>query len=123
MSATIRLTRKTNTLPEHKITLTHIPYDISVEEHAYIQINGQGEWIDILNDEELHEFENVSYFNIYYIPFVDISMVLINTNGGYPDADNPDLSQYDVVSATSKDKAVRISITEDCDVIMSIIEQ
>lgn len=71
----------------------------------------------------MHEFENASYFNIYYIPFVDVSMVLINTDGGYPDADNPNLSQHDVVSAVSKDKAMRISITEDCDVIMSIIEQ
>lgn len=66
----------------------------------------------------MHEFENVSYFNIYYIPFVDVSMVLINTDGGYPD-----LSQHDVINAVSKDKAIRISITEDCDVIMSIIEQ
>ena len=103
------------------ITLAHIAYDYNCEEKLYISIDG-GEWTEVTNDGELLEFENVHTLSFYYVSNYDIELALYNTDGGYPDRENPSLSQGDFTSAVSPETAKKIVITEQCDLIFTIFE-
>ena len=101
--------------------IAHIAYDYNCEEKLYISIDG-GEWTEVTNDGELLEFENVHTLSFYYVSNYDIEMALYNTDGGYPDRENPSLSQGDFTSAVSPETAKKIVITEQCDLIFTIFE-
>ena len=94
------------------ITFANIAYDYTISEHVFIQINGEGNWIDLDNTGSLEEYNNVKFFKIYYVPNGTVSMALLNNDGGYPDMENPSLSQFDITSATSVDTAMTIPVTE-----------
>lgn len=94
------------------ITFANIAYDETISEHVFIQINGEGDWIDLDNLGSLEEYNNVRFFKIYYTPNGTVSMALLNNDGGYPDNENPSLSQFDITSATSVDTAMTIPVTE-----------
>lgn len=103
------------------ITLAHVAYDYSCIENLYISIDG-GEWTEVTNDGELLEFEDVHTLSFYYVSDYDILMALYNTDGGYPDMEDPSLSQGDFTSATSPETAKKIVITEQSDLIFTIFE-
>ena len=94
------------------ITFANIAYDETISEHVFIQINGEGNWIDLDNTGSLEEYNNVKFFKIYYVPNGTVSMALLNNDGSYPDNKNPSLSQFDITSATSVDTAMTIPVTE-----------
>ena len=94
------------------ITFANIAYDETISEHVFIQINGEGNWNDLDNLGSLEEYDNVKFFKIYYVPNGTVSMALLNNDGGYPDMENPSLSQFDITSATSVDTAMTIPVTE-----------
>ena len=94
------------------ITFANIAYDEAISEHVFIQINGEGNWIDLDNLGSLEEYNNVKFFKIYYVPNGTVTMALLNNDGGYPDMENPSLSQFDITSATSVDTAMTIPVTE-----------
>lgn len=102
------------------LTFSNVPYDEAIAEHVFIQINGTGEWHDILNDSELHEFSDVELFKIYYVPNGTIAMALGNTDGGYPDMDNPTLSQFTFTDNTSADNAQTVRIAADTEVVVTV---
>lgn len=95
------------------ITFANIAYDEAISEHVFIQINGEGNWIDLDNLGSLEEYNNVKFFKIYYVPNGTVSMALLNNDGGYPDNENPSLSQFDITSAISVDTAMTIPVTQD----------
>ncbi len=103
------------------ITLAHVAYDYSCIENLYISIDG-GEWTEVTNDGELLEFDDVHTLSFYYVSDYDILMALYNTDGGYPDMEDPSLSQGDFTSATSPETAKKIVITEQSDLIFTIFE-
>ena len=94
------------------ITFANIAYDETISEHVFIQINGEGNWIDLDNLGSLEEYNNVRFFKIYYVPNGTVTMALLNNDGSYPDNENPSLSQFDITSATSVDTAMTIPVTE-----------
>lgn len=94
------------------ITFANIAYDETISEHVFIQINGEGNWIDLDNTGSLEEYNNVKFFKIYYVPNGTVSMALLNNDGSYPDMEDPSLSQFDITSATSVDTAMTIPVTE-----------
>lgn len=94
------------------ITFANIAYDETISEHVFIQINGEGNWIDLDNLGSLEEYNNVKFFKIYYVPNGTVTMALLNNDGSYPDNENPSLSQFDITSATSVDTAMTIPVTE-----------
>lgn len=94
------------------ITFANIAYDETISEHVFIQINGEGNWIDLDNTSSLEEYNNVKFFKIYYVPNGTVTMALLNNDGSYPDNENPSLSQFDITSATSVDTAMTIPVTE-----------
>lgn len=94
------------------ITFANIAYDYTISEHVFIQINGEGNWIDLDNLGSLEEYNNVKFFKIYYVPNGTVTMALLNNDGGYPDMENPSLSQFDITSAISVDTAMTIPVTE-----------
>ena len=94
------------------ITFANIAYDQTISEHVFIQINGQGNWIDLDNLGSLEEYNNVRFFKIYYVPNGTVTMALLNNDGSYPDNENPSLSPFDITSATSVDTAMTIPVTE-----------
>ena len=94
------------------ITFANIAYDETISEHVFIQINGEGNWIDLDNLGSLEEYNNVKFFKIYYVPNGTVSMALLNNDGSYPDNENPSLSPFDITSATSVDTAMTIPVTE-----------
>ena len=94
------------------ITFANIAYDETISEHVFIQINGEGNWIDLDNLGSLKEYDNVKFFKIYYVPNGTVSMALLNNDGSYPDNENPSLSQFDITSAISVDTAMTIPVTE-----------
>ena len=93
------------------ITFANIAYDYNISEHVFIQINSEGDWIDLDNTGSLEEYNNVRFFKIYYVPNGTVSMALLNNDGGYPDIEDPSLSQFDITSATSVDTAMTIPVT------------
>lgn len=95
------------------ITFANIAYDETISEHVFIQINGEGNWIDLDNTGSLEEYNNVKFLKIYYVPNGTVSMALLNNDGGYPDMEDPSLSQFDITSATSVDTAMTIPVTSD----------
>lgn len=95
------------------ITFANIAYDETISEHVFIQINGEGNWIDLDNLGSLEEYNNVKFFKIYYVPNGTVTMALLNNDGSYPDMENPSLSQFDITSATSVDTAMTIPVTSD----------
>ena len=94
------------------ITFANIAYDYTISEHVFIQINGEGNWIDLDNLGSLEEYDNVKFFKIYYVPNGTVSMALLNNDGSYPDMEDPSLSPFDITSATSVDTAMTIPVTE-----------
>ena len=94
------------------ITFANIAYDETISEHVFIQINGEGDWIDLDNLGSLEEYNNVKFFKIYYVPNGTVSMALLNNDGSYPDMEDPSLSPFDITSATSVDTAMTIPVTE-----------
>lgn len=94
------------------ITFANIAYDETISEHVFIQINGEGDWIDLDNLGSLEEYNNVRFFKIYYVPNGTVSMALLNNDGSYPDMEDPSLSPFDITSATSVDTAMTIPVTE-----------
>ena len=44
------------------ITFANIAYDESISEHVFIQINGEGDWIDLDNLGSLEEFHVIIFF-------------------------------------------------------------
>jgi hypothetical protein len=94
------------------ITFANIAYDETISEHVFIQINGEGNWIDLDNLGSLEEYNNVKFFKIYYVPNGTVSMALLNNDGSYPDMEDPSLSPFDITSATSVDTAMTIPVTE-----------
>jgi hypothetical protein len=94
------------------ITFANIAYDETISEHVFIQINGEGNWIDLDNLGSLEEYNNVKFFKIYYVPNGTVSMALLNNDGSYPDMENPSLSPFDITSAISVDTAMTIPVTE-----------
>ena len=94
------------------ITFANIAYDETISEHVFIQINGEGNWIDLDNLGSLKEYDNVKFFKIYYVPNGTVSMALLNNDGSYPDMEDPSLSPFDITSATSVDTAMTIPVTE-----------
>ena len=94
------------------ITFANIAYDETISEHVFIQINGEGNWIDLDNTGSLEEYDNVKFFKIYYVPNGTVSMALLNNDGSYPDMEDPSLSPFDITSATSVDTAMTIPVTE-----------
>ena len=94
------------------ITFANIAYDETISEHVFIQINGEGDWIDLDNLGSLEEYNNVRFFKIYYTPNGTVTMALLNNDGSYPDNENPSLSPFDITSATSVDTAMTIPVTE-----------
>ena len=94
------------------ITFANIAYDQTISEHVFIQINGQGNWIDLDNLGSLEEYNNVRFFKIYYVPNGTVTMALLNNDGSYPDIENPSLSPFNITSATSVDTAMTIPVTE-----------
>lgn len=94
------------------ITFANIAYDETISEHVFIQINGEGDWIDLDNLGSLEEYNNVRFFKIYYVPNGTVTMALLNNDGSYPDMENPSLSPFDITSATSVDTAMTIPVTE-----------
>ncbi len=103
------------------ITLAHVAYDYNCIENLYISIDG-GEWTEVTNDGALLEFDDVHTLSFYYVSDYDILMALYNTDGGYPDMEDPSLSQGDFTSATSPETAKKIVITEQSDLIFTIFE-
>ena len=104
------------------ITFANIAYDETISEHVFIQINGEGDWIDLDNLGSLEEYNNVRFFKIYYVPNGTVTMALLNNDGGYPDMENPSLSQFDITSATSVDTAMTIPVTEgNTDFIVTVL--
>lgn len=95
------------------ITFANIAYDEAISEHVFIQINGEGNWIDLDNTGSLKEYNNVKFLKIYYVPNGTVSMALLNNDGGYPDMEDPSLSQFDITSAISVDTAMTIPVTSD----------
>lgn len=95
------------------ITFANVAYDNAISEHVFIQINGEGDWIDLDNTGSLEEYNNVKLLKIYYVPNGTVSMALLNNDGGYPDMEDPSLSQFDITSATSADTAMTIPVTGD----------
>lgn len=104
------------------ITAAHVAYDNSKEETLYLKIN-DGEYEPHTNDGELLEFENVKTVSFYYVSDNDIEIALYNTDGGYPDKEDPSLSQGDFTSATSPETAKTITITEQSDLIFTVFER
>ena len=94
------------------ITFANIAYDESISEHVFIQINGEGDWIDLDNLGNLEEYNNVRFFKIYYTPNGTVTMALLNNDGSYPDIENPSLSAFNITSATSVNTAMTIPVTE-----------
>ena len=94
------------------ITFANIAYDETISEHVFIQINGEGNWIDLDNLGSLEEYNNVRFFKIYYVPNGTVTMALLNNDGSYPDIENPSLSPFDITSATSVNTAMTIPVTE-----------
>ena len=94
------------------ITFANIAYDETISEHVFIQINGEGNWIDLDNLGSLEEYNNVRFFKIYYVPNGTVTMALLNNDGSYPDMEDPSLSPFDITSATSVDTAMTIPVTE-----------
>lgn len=94
------------------ITFANIAYDESISEHVFIQINGEGDWIDLDNLGTLEEYNNVRFFKIYYTPNGTVTKALLNNDGSYPDIENPSLSPFDITSATSVNTAMTIPVTE-----------
>ena len=94
------------------ITFANIAYDETISEHVFIQINGEGNWIDLDNLGSLEEYHNVKFFKIYYVPNGTVSMALLNNDGSYPDMEDPSLSPFNITSATSVDTAMTIPVTE-----------
>lgn len=95
------------------ITFANIAYDETISEHVFIQINGEGNWIDLDNIGSLEEYDNVKFFKIYYVPNGTVTMALLNNDGSYPDMEDPSLSPFDITSATSVDTAMTIPVTSD----------
>lgn len=95
------------------ITFANIAYDEAISEHVFIQINGEGDWIDLDNTGSLEEYNNVKFLKIYYVPNGTVSMALLNNDGSYPDMEDPSLSPFDITSATSVDTAMTIPVTGD----------
>lgn len=104
------------------ITFANIAYDETISEHVFIQINGEGNWIDLDNTGSLEEYNNVKFFKIYYVPNGTVTMALLNNDGSYPDNENPSLSQFDITSATSVDTAMTIPVTsvDNVDFIVTV---
>ncbi len=102
------------------MTFANVAYDSAIEENVYIRLNGEGDWIKITNDGTLLEYDNVQYFQIYYEPNGTVSMALLNTDGGYPDMEDPSLSQFDITSATSASNPIPIVLTHDIDAIVTV---
>ena len=94
------------------ITFANIAYDETISEHVFVQINGEGNWIDLDNLGSLEEYNNVKFFKIYYVPNGTVTMALLNNDGSYPDMEDPSLSPFDITSATSVDTAMTIPVTE-----------
>ena len=94
------------------ITFANIAYDETISEHVFIQINGEGNWIDLDNLGNLEEYNNVKFFKIYYVPNGTVTMALLNNDGSYPDIENPSLSPFNITSAISVDTAMTIPVTE-----------
>lgn len=118
-SAPITFTKESS--QGYYITFANVAYDYDISEHVFIQINGEGDWIDLDNDGSLEEYNNVKFLKIYYIPNGTISMALVNNDGGYPDMEDPSLSQFDITSATSADTAATIPIVKDnTDIIVTV---
>ena len=95
------------------ITFANIAYDETISEHVFIQINGEGDWIDLDNTGSLEEYNNVRFFKIYYVPNGTVTMALLNNDGSYPDIENPSLSPFNITSATSVNTAMTIPVTPD----------
>lgn len=110
VSAPITFTKQSS--QGYYITFANIAYDETISEHVFIQINGEGNWIDLDNLGSLKEYNNVKFFKIYYVPNGTVTMALLNNDGSYPDMENPSLSQFDITSATSVDTAMTIPVTE-----------
>lgn len=105
----------------YTMTFVNQSYGGTTSNNFSIQINGSGDWIEIASDEELHEYEDVSYFKIYISNYVHLlSKALLNTDGGYPDHDNPQLSQYNLTTATSESTAITVTLTDTTDCIAEI---
>ena len=104
------------------ITAAHIAYDPYKEETLYLKIN-DGEYVAYTNDGELLEFDNVKTVSFYYVSNYSIEMALYNTDGSYPDREDPSLSQGDFTSAISPETAKTITITEQSDLIFTIFER
>lgn len=94
------------------ITFANIAYDETISEHVFIQINGEGNWIDLDNLGSLEEYNNVKFFKIYYVPNGTVTMALLNNDGSYPNIEEPSLSPFDITSAISVDTAMTIPVTE-----------
>ena len=97
-------------------------YDPYKEETLYLKIN-DGEYVAYTNDGELLEFDNVKTVSFYYVSNYNIEMALYNTDGSYPDREDPSLSQGDFTSAISPETAKTITITEQSDLIFTIFER
>lgn len=110
VSAPITFTKESS--QGYYITFANIAYDYNISEHVFIQINGEGDWIDLDNTGSLEEYNNVKFLKIYYVPNGTVTMALLNNDGSYPDMENPSLSQFDITSATSVDTAMTIPVTE-----------
>ena len=95
------------------ITFANIAYDETISEHVFIQINGEGDWIDLDNTGSLEEYNNVRFFKIYYVPNGTVTMALLNNDGSYPDIEDPSLSPFNITSATSVNTAMTIPVTPD----------
>lgn len=104
------------------ITAAHIAYDEQKEETLYLKIN-DGNYVAHTNDGELLEFDNVKTVSFYYVSNYDIEMALYNTDGGYPDREDPSLSQGEFTSAISPETAKTITITQQSDLIFTIFER
>ncbi len=111
VSAPITFTKESS--QGYYITFANVAYDYEISEHVFIQINGEGDWIDLDNTGSLEEYNNVKFLKIYYVPNGTISMALLNNDGGYPDMEDPSLSQFDITNATSADTAMTIPVTSD----------
>lgn len=94
------------------ITFANIAYDETISEHVFIQINGEGDWIDLDSTGSLEEYNDVRFFKIYYVPNGTVTMALLNNDGSYPDNENPQLSPFNITSATSVNTAMTIPVTE-----------
>lgn len=123
-SNTVTFTKSSTPTDEgYDITFSNVAYDSTYYSYVYIQINGTGDWISILNDGDLLEYVDVRYFYIYYTTDApDVYMALLNNDGGYPDMEDTSLSQYDISSSVSAATATKVIIDGQSDIVVTVFE-